>query len=173
MRYSQALAFTGHRPHKLGGYRQDNPQKSWVKDVIKHVITKIVFPERIIVGGALGVDTWAAEVAYELRVPFILAAPFKGQESLWPEASREYYQRMLHYAAEVVVVSPGGYSAAKMDVRNRWMIDNGEWVCAIWDGTSGGTGNAVNYARKAHKPGIRIDPRAYSDKQIQAISVLI
>lgn len=172
MQYRQALAFTGHRPDKLGGYGQDNPQREWIKAGITHIITRIVYPEMIIVGGALGVDTWAAEVAHELRIPFVVAVPFKGQESRWPQASQDYYRMMLQHAAEIKIVCPGEYSIEKMHARDKWMVDKGQWLCAVWDGSNGGTGHTVRYATKIKKPGVRLDPRAFFDNQIQAISEL-
>jgi uncharacterized phage-like protein YoqJ len=48
-----------------------------------------------------------------------------------------------------VIVSPGTYSANKMEVRNRWMVDNSNGVVALWDGRPGGTGNCVRYVLKS------------------------
>jgi uncharacterized phage-like protein YoqJ len=46
-----------------------------------------------------------------------------------------------------------------MQIRNEWMVDRADQVIAIWDGTSGGTANCVEYATKMNKPILRIDPR--------------
>ncbi|PAD70641.1 hypothetical protein CHH83_02225 [Bacillus sp. 7586-K] len=38
-----------------------------------------------------------------------------------------------------------------MQKRNEWMVDNSDYVIAVWDGTKGGTGNCVKYAQKQNK----------------------
>lgn len=99
---------------------------------------------------ALGVDQDFAWLCTELSIPFTAALPFVGQEDNWPKHSQEWYEWLLIRADDVVVVSPGGYSAAKMQVRNEWMVDHCEKLLAVWDGTGGGTGNCVNYAYYKH-----------------------
>lgn len=116
---------------------------------------------------ALGVDQDFAQISIELAIPFTAALPFIGQEDRWPESSRKYYEWLLERADDVVVVSPGGYSAAKMQVRNEWMVDNCDHLVAVWDGSEGGTGNCVRYAWYTVGPALaksritRINPNDY------------
>lgn len=157
------VAFTGHRPDKLPnketGYILPNPTYIKVCQEIEKNL-KLLNPDKIISGMALGVDQWAAHIAYKLNIPFIAAVPFEGQETRWPRKSQNTYIKLLNLASEVVIVSPGGYSVDKMNIRNKWMVDNCDKLIAIWDGTSGGTGNCVKYALtvKKEKDIIRIDP---------------
>jgi uncharacterized phage-like protein YoqJ len=51
-----------------------------------------------------------------------------------------------------VLVSPGGYAAHKMHVRNKWMVNKCNKVLALWDGSKGGTGNCVSYALSVDRP---------------------
>jgi hypothetical protein len=69
--------------------------------------------------------------------------------------ARRTYENYIRRAAKVVVCSPGGYAASKMQIRNERMVDlaltNGPGpanalVLAMWDGTSGGTKNCLSYA---------------------------
>lgn len=152
------VSFTGHRPDKLGGYKLPNPTYLHVCQQIDKTLQELK-PEKVISGMALGVDQWAANIAIRLGIPFIAAVPFLGQEKAWPQASQKVFNKLLGKAAEVVIVSEGGYSAYKMQIRNEWMVDRADKVIAIWDGTSGGTGNCVNYARAKGKEIILIDPR--------------
>lgn len=152
------VSFTGHRPDKLGGYKLPNPTYLHVCREIDKTLRELQ-PEKIISGMALGVDQWAANIAIKLGIPFIAAVPFIGQEKAWPLPSQKIFNKLLERAAEVVIVSEGGYSAAKMQVRNEWMVDRADKVIAIWDGTPGGTGNCVQYAQKIGKEIIRINPR--------------
>jgi uncharacterized phage-like protein YoqJ len=43
-------------------------------------------------------------------------------------------------------------AAAKMQVRNEWMVDSSDGVVALWNGTAGGTANCVRYAEKVGRP---------------------
>lgn len=72
---------------------------------------------------ALGYDWMIAKVAIKLGIPFIAAVPFVGQEAIWPQKSKDQYNQLISKASEVKIVSEGGYSAWKMQVRNCWMID--------------------------------------------------
>ena len=151
------VAFTGHRPDKLGGYKLPNPTYSYVCQEIEKALIQFK-PDTVISGMALGVDQWAANIAHKLGIPFIAAVPFIGQEKMWPAASQSIYNKLIKLAAEVVIVSPGSYSAAKMQFRNEWMVDRCNQVIAIWDGTKGGTGNCVAYATDTGKQIFRINP---------------
>lgn len=151
------VAFTGHRPNKLGGY---NDKLNYKKYFVKHVIEifKWFTEPHIISGMALGVDTWAAQFAVWAKIPFTAYVPFEGQEGNWPKESRDEFNRLLKLATEVKYICPPGYSASKMQIRNEAMVDNCDILIAVWDGTPGGTGNCVWYAMEQEKTIIRINP---------------
>lgn len=140
---------TGHRPNKLGGYglevkvRLEYLAFTWL-DLHK--------PNKAISGMALGWDQAFAKAAIKLNIPLVAAIPFTGQEQAWPRSSQEEWKSIVDEAYEVVVVSSGGYATWKMQKRNEWMVDNSDLVLALWDGSSGGTGNCVKYANKVSKP---------------------
>lgn len=111
---------------------------------------------------AIGCDQLFAILAIENDIRLIAAVPFIGQEKIWPESSKLLYREILeHPNTEVVVVSEGGYSPQKMQVRNEWMVDRSDIMIAIWDGTNGGTGNCVKYIKKCKKELIIINPQNY------------
>ena len=138
------LAFTGHRPDKLGGYKIPNCQFSLVVELIHDVLVEMK-PSSVISGMALGVDLWAPEIAMDLGIYTVAAIPFEGQESNWPVESQERYRALLNAVSDVKVVSPGGYAPWKMQYRNEWMVDHSNFVVAVWDGTPGGTANCMKY----------------------------
>lgn len=181
------VAFTGHRPEKLGGYgpspTQDRVRQA-IRDLLENVgyhtcdcgrsrwgrmsdlcscgemrCGTVSYATETISGMALGVDQWAAEICVELGVPFTAAVPFVGQESRWPEESQRRYQLLLQKAYNVVVVSPGGYHPWKMQARNEWMVDRCDLLVAFWDGSGGGTANCVEYAQRVGRQIWRVDPR--------------
>ena len=151
------IAGTGHRPSKIGGFSIPNPTFNYICKTAERILIAEK-PDKIITGMALGLDIWLAQIAYKLKIPFIAAVPFIGQELIWPDASQAIYKELLSKAFEVVVVSEGGYSPQKMQIRNEWMCNHSDKILAVWDGSNGGTGNCVRYAKEIGKEIIRIDP---------------
>jgi len=153
------IAITGHRPDKLGNeYDMRGPISRKIYQELDKIVTQIN-PTRIISGMALGVDMIFANLAINKKIPFTAAIPFIGQESKWPEQSQKTYNKILSLACEKKIVSPGGYSSAKMQIRNKWMVDNCDILIAVWDGTEGGTYNCLNYAVDRDKDIIRVNPK--------------
>lgn len=151
------VAFTGHRPNKLGGYGYSVTQTEIRKAIRLFLVESNA--THVISGMALGVDQWAAEEAIELKIPFTAAIPCDGQDSQWPLRSKAWYQELLTKANSQVIVSSGSYEAHKMQARNEWMVDRCEYLMAIWNGSSGGTANCVRYAQTVRKPIFRYDPK--------------
>lgn len=158
------IAFTGHRPQKLGGFDPTNPKRVAVRtaihDVLQRAINKHGETHEIVVisGGALGVDQDAASIANKLGLPFIVAVPCQGHDSKWNPSDKARYKTMLSHASQVVMVHDGPYNNTCMQDRNEWMVDHCDALVAVWDGSSGGTANCVKYAQKMKKPIIFIDP---------------
>jgi uncharacterized phage-like protein YoqJ len=152
------VAFTGHRSDKIGGWTLPNPTYIRICQRLEQVLQELK-PDKAITGMALGVDQYAANVCVKLGIPFIAAVPFVGQEKVWPEKSKKIYYSLLKKAETVVVVSEGEYSAAKMQIRNEWMVNNCDVLIAVWDGSDGGTGNCYKYADSISKRIIRINPK--------------
>ena len=98
---------------------------------------------------ALGADQYFANVCIKLKIPFIAAIPFIGQEAVWPAESKRIYKIILAKAESQHIVSEGGYSAAKLQLRNEWMVNNCDLLLGIYNGDkSGGTFNCIEYAKK-------------------------
>jgi uncharacterized phage-like protein YoqJ len=45
-------------------------------------------------------------------------------------------------------VSPPNFAVYKMQVRNEWMVNHANILLALWDGSTGGTYNCIQYAMK-------------------------
>lgn len=156
------IAITGHRPNKLNNeYDLNGPCSSYIRDSIREILLREQ-PDKIISGMALGVDTIFALMGMELKIPVIAAVPFLKQESKWPYRSQVLYNKILNDPfVETYVVCEGGYAPEKMQIRNEWMVDNSDKLIAVYDGTRGGTGNCVEYARSQNKDMLYINPRGY------------
>lgn len=153
------VAFTGHRPDKLGGYGPSKLQNA-VREAVRNAL--LAEPPSIcaVSGMAQGLDQWAAEICIDLRIPFTAAVPCDDQDRFWPPAARAHYQVLLSKAARIVHVPGGAYAAWKMQRRNEWMVDQCGCLIAVWDGSPGGTANCVRYAeRKDLCSVVRIEDR--------------
>ncbi len=152
------VAFSGHRPDKLGGYELPNPTYIKICKEIEKTV-KDLKAEKIISGMALGVDQWAASIAIKLGIPFVAAVPFLGQEGMWPNKSKKIYKFLLDKAGEIVIVCEGGFTAKKLQLRNEWMVDNCDVLIAVYNGDEkGGTANCVRYAKEKKKEIVFITP---------------
>lgn len=162
------VAVTGHRPGKIGEYDYYHSKREWIRNRMREELLDLR-PTKTISGMALGVDQDFAQVSLELTIPFLAALPFIGQESRWPKSSQDYYWWLIERADDVVVVSPGEYSAHKMQVRNEFMVDHCDILLAVWDGSDGGTGNCVKYAQRLIGPALsssrirRINPTDFKE----------
>jgi uncharacterized phage-like protein YoqJ len=172
------VAFAGHRPPRLGGYGagENSPIARNVRIVLDHVVDQIIiaYPRAVafLSGMAQGVDTWAAETVIAQRdagarhARLVAAIPFAGQERVWPQAAQERYRSILARADEVVVlrhpttIPTSAQVAGWLHARNRWVIDRADLLVAVFDGSPGGTAEAVRYARDRRVPVARIDPVA-------------
>lgn len=143
------VAGTGHRPEKLGGYSDQVLDRL---TALAYAYLVRVEANHVISGMALGWDTALCIAALDLGLPVTTAIPFRGQEHRWPHSSKKMYYNLLSQCAETVVVSSGGYSAASMQRRNIWMVNHCDRIVALWDGSSGGTGNCIQYADKVGCP---------------------
>ena len=161
------IAVTGHRPNKLWGY--DIYSQNYVT-LGKHLRNYILELStgydsiELISGMALGVDTIFALVALKLRESdkrFSLhcAIPCKNHSSNWLKESVQLYNSILDRADSVKLVSEKSYTPSCMQARNEYMVQRANLIIAVWDGTSGGTGNCVKYSERIGKPVFRINPR--------------
>lgn len=179
------MAFTGHRPQKLGGFDETNETACYIKHTlaatIRHAYDRGY--RAFICGGALGVDTWAAEAVIALRdkedtypeMRLIVAVPCTQQDCKWPSASQGRYRSILQNANQVALVpirlcmdyssymfhhttNTHPYNVYCMQERNIWMVNHANCVVAVWDGTPGGTNNCIKYAKDQGKLVLRIHP---------------
>ena len=164
------VAFTGHRPPRLGGYGSLNPVRAAVMKRLGAILVERgfgPFAGEAYCGMAQGFDQWAAEVCLDRQIPFIAAVPFQGYEKLWPPAAQAWVRYLCGRAARVHYVSQGGQvrdrrgAALACDARNRWMVDRADLLISCWDGEpGGGTWNTLQYAKAKGLPSVNIDPWA-------------
>lgn len=149
------IAVTGHRPDKLGGYSESVHARlvRFAKEILNRVPRENL---AVITGMALGWDIAIAEACDQEGISFIAAVPCEDQEAIWEPPSQERYRRLLIRAKEVNVVTSGPYTVAKMHARNRYMVNRSKVIIALWDGSSGGTKNCVDYAQRQGVPLVNV-----------------
>lgn len=170
------VAFTGHRPDKLYGYKLDSAEYKKLEEVLISQLKQIILEYKsdiFISGGALGFDTLAFNCVKTLQKEYpihqLLAIPFEKQDVKWTKVSVSNYRNMKKEANVVYVdtieeykvkdTEIGYYYPAKMQKRNEYMVDKCKILVACWNGdTSGGTYNCISYAKKNNKKILVIDP---------------
>lgn len=171
LKIEETFCFTGHRPNKLYGYNKSEFKNIAIRNAIKDAIKLLYIKHNIrnfISGMALGVDQWAAEIVLELKeaypdIKLIAAIPCRDHSSKWPQKSRDEYNNILDKCDYRVMVNKMRYFPQCMQIRNEWMVDRSIGQIAVWDGTSGGTGNCIKYADFVQKTKrITINPKTFN-----------
>ena len=153
------IMITGHRPQKL--LPHTIPQiKLKLLDRIK-AMAEIHSDLHLISGMALGVDTWFAEIAIKLEIPFHAVIPFDGQDVRWRAADRAHYKCLLNEAESIKIIE-SGFSRQAYFKRNIAMVEMADECIAVWDGSPSGTSHAVGEAQTRGLPICIIDPRFFT-----------
>jgi uncharacterized phage-like protein YoqJ len=161
MSASQVIAASGHRPqqaHLLNLPAFSQQQENAMFQSAKFYLAGFNNISLVITGGALGWDTAVARAAYSLGLAYAVYVPCKGQESRWNAEAQEKYRKMLSLATEVKYISQESYKPALMFARDKAMIDACSLLLVLWnpEKQSGGTYNAIQYARQINKEYINV-----------------
>ncbi len=156
---SLRCAFTGHRPQKLPfGFDEMDPDCMALKQRLSETIAELAEQgyTHFLSGGALGVDTWAAEAVLLLRYrnPGILlemVSPFDSQAARWSRKDRERHDR-LFALADIVTATGHSFTPGCLQRRNRYLVDNADLLLAATAGVRGGTEQTIAYARRIGVP---------------------
>lgn len=163
------IGITGHRPNKLGGYDNSKNKSSIIKALLAKLFLELK-PTQVVVGMALGIDQWAAEVALELNIPVLALIPCAGQDCKWPPNARYHYKDLLRKITRkgglIMQLSNDPYRKELMHRRNGEIIKRCNLLVAVWDGTPGGTSNCVGQARMVDKNIVQINPNTLKVEKI-------
>lgn len=138
--------FTGHRPEKLT-HSEQHIKKELEANIRQAICDGFV---TFISGMARGADIWAAEVVLKIKkegypIHLICAIPFRGFENNWENEWKKRYRKIMANADLVRCISPSYHHRCFQD-RNEWMCNRATRLIAVYNGTSGGTRNTINYA---------------------------
>ena len=162
----KTCAFTGHRPRRLPfGFNENDIRCKLLKDNIRSNIMSLIENKEVvnfISGMALGIDMYAAEIVLELKeyYPFITleaAIPCENQSAKWISSSVKRYNDILKKTDKITILQKE-YTPTCMQKRNKYMVDNCDYLIAVYNGKPGGTRNTLNYAERVGKEVILINP---------------
>jgi hypothetical protein len=137
------LAWTGHRPDL---FLHPELARAAVFETARELRQHAL--ERFLVGGQRGVDTWAAQAAIELHVPFTLLLPLAIDDFTadWSAPDRKQLIEQVARADQVRIAD--GYSE-----RNRQLAAGCDLMVAVWTGRGGGgTAETLAFARQLGTP---------------------
>ncbi|ARO21442.1 hypothetical protein B2J90_29015 (plasmid) [Bacillus tropicus] len=161
------IAVTAHRPNKLYGYDYFSPGNLAIATKLReHLLSHLNQGKQVhaISGMALGGDTIYALVVLKLKrqgynITLESAIPCTAHSSQWPKPSQDQWKSIVEQADVVTYVSKQLYKPYLMQKRNEYMVNQCDELIAVWDGTTGGTGNCVDYAIKKEKKMVQINPK--------------
>lgn len=142
----KTCCFTGHRIIKKGKVQD-------IKDCIKNLIIELSDNgvTNFMCGGALGFDTLAALLVLEQKKKLTLVLPCINQSDNWNKNDILVYQ-LIKDSADNIIYTSKEFDKDCMLKRNRYMVDNSDYVVACFDGReSGGTLYTVNYAKRLNR----------------------
>ena len=159
------IAVTGHRPDRLWGYNLSHSKYKELSSLMYNFLEKnnAIY---CISGMALGVDTVFAITSIKYRnnnpsknIIVECAIPCRNHTSKWQQEDKLRYLRMIEEADIITKVSNESYQPWLMQKRNEYMVDKCELLLGIWNGSKGGTGNCINYAKKKNREIHIINPK--------------
>ncbi len=111
---------------------------------------------------ALGVDTYAANIVLNLKAQYPgitleCAIPCETQAVKWNERDRDIYYDLIAKCDKETLLQQN-YTSDCMQKRNEYMVDNSDYVIAVWNGKPSGTGNTVKYAKKKNRVVLLVNP---------------
>ena len=166
MQENLKCCFTGYRPSKFPfPMNENNPQYLAFENALYEEIISLVNKgcTTFITGMAMGFDIIAAETVLnvaravkDVNVTLHCVLPFENQVDTFYDSWKERYLKVLKRCDRKTVLSEEYFSGCYAK-RNKFMVDNSDYVLTWYDGKSGGTKNTIDYALKKQRAVININ----------------
>ncbi len=170
---NMTCSFTGHRPSKLPFLLKKNScEYEKLYDILKEEIINLIQNGVIYFqsGMAQGIDLMCAEIVLQLKTEFDIhlfcVIPCIDQCAGWENDDIELYNRIISSATGVTYVTNETYARGCMMKRNRYLVDNSDYILSVFDGKKGGTKFTIEYAKKNKKNIIIINPKDYTKVEL-------
>ena len=156
MNRNRTLCFSGHRTERLP------KNKKKFTDLLQNVsmeIDKAISEgyHTFIFGACYGFDLICAEqvllrkqiiqFSNPVHIKLIAVVPFEEQASKWKGQNRDKYFDILSKCDDVIILNKH-FKTGCYHERNRFMVDKSSKLICYYDGSGGGTGYTVEYAKK-------------------------
>ena len=152
--------FTGYRPSKLPFDIRNTESKEYkmFENAVIEEILKVCKAgcRTFYTGMAMGFDILAAEIvlllkeAYNTPLKLVCVIPFEAQAQSFPPEWQERYYSILSKCDEKIIIEKD-YHIYSYQERNKYMVDNCDFVLTWFDGKKGGTKNTIDYAFKKQR----------------------
>lgn len=161
----KSCAITGQRPSKFK-FKSDETQtgckrlKKRLHDQFISLYNQGV--RRFYVGGALGVDMWAAEILLRLKehpdyqdIELVEVLPFEGHDARWDERSRNRMSFLREHSDFVIIVSDKKDQNSYFK-RSAYMVNHSDCLLAVYDNAQSVQSMTAMAVRLAHQRGLLI-----------------
>ncbi|NEU31286.1 DUF1273 domain-containing protein [bacterium LRH843] len=143
----KTLAVSGYKAHELGIFDQKHKGIYFIKKALEQRLRILAEDglEWVIISGQLGVELWAAEVVFGLKVDFsglnlAVLTPFLQQEERWQEQTRMYYEDILSRADFVDSITKRPYdSPAQLRLKNEFILSKADGLLLLYDEEKSGS----------------------------------
>lgn len=113
--------------------------------------------DRHVMKGEKGIKILGLKSSYE-GITLESAIPCESQAEKWTEKQRDRYFEIASKCDKETLIQHH-YTSDCMHKRNRYMVDQADFIIAVWDGRPSGTGKTVQYAQRQGKLVTIINPR--------------
>jgi len=158
------LCFSGHRSEKLP---KNKVETTVLKQNLYNKIDNAIYDgyDTFLFGACYGFDLICAEQVLirkqiikptdPMIINLIAIVPFEEQAAKWNEHDRTIYFDILSKCDDIITLNKH-FKVGCYYERNRYMIDNSSKLICYYNGSGGGTGYTVAYAKKQSKPIINL-----------------
>ena len=133
---------TGYKSHEIGIFSNKHPGVQYIKKALEKQLSALQLDglEWIVISGQLGVELWAAEVAFDLHLRVAVLTPFLQQEKNWNEQTKEYYHGIVERADYVNSITNKEYeNPLQLKWKNQYIIDKSDGLLVLYDEEKGGS----------------------------------
>ena len=163
-----ACCFAGPRPQSLPFGLENDTSCLRLKQVLKEQIIFLVDTLQVthfISGVDLGVGQYAAEIVLDLKrdypeLTLECAIPCEKQAENWTVAQRERYFSIVEYCDKETLLQHH-YTKDCMKKQKEYLINQSNYMIAVWNGKPGYICNILSFARALKKPLIVINPNTF------------
>lgn len=162
---NKSCCFLGHTSESILFNNESSKQFRIFKEHLYNEILRLITQNDVthfITGMDQGFQLYGAGIIEELKKQWIqitleCAIPYEEQAAHWHEPMRNRYFDIIGHCDKETLLETH-YSPDSLKKCNEYLVDNSDFVVALWDGVDSVTGNFVKYAEDNCKAVIVINP---------------